>query len=82
MPVPGKLRALKVECDAHRIYIYLRGGALVSDLLDRYPRLSAATPAQRDHWRPLNSGERLYWPELDFTLVVASLFDPRAPAPH
>jgi hypothetical protein len=45
----------------------------ISIPLSHYPRLLHATPEERAHWRLLDHGESIHWPDLDETLSVAQL---------
>ncbi len=56
--------------------------ALIADLADGrtitvplawFPRLAHGTPAERDNWRLIASGEGIHWPELDEDISVESL---------
>ena len=56
--------------------------ALVADLADGrtitvplawFPRLAHGTPAERDNWRLIASGEGIHWPDLDEDISIESL---------
>jgi len=38
-----------------------------------YPRLAAATVAERSNWRLIGRGEGIHWPDIDEDLSVAAL---------
>ena len=43
----------------------LSDGRTISVPLDWYPRLTYATPEERDNWRLIGAGEGIHWPDLD-----------------
>ena len=43
----------------------LSDGRTISVPLDWYPRLTHATPEERDNWRLIAGGEGIHWPDLD-----------------
>ena len=62
--------------------VALTDDELVVALMDRrsisvplawYPRLSAATPAQRAHWEIASSGFGIHWPEIDEDLSTEGM---------
>lgn len=68
--------AMAVRCDERALHVVLADGREISVPLRWFPRLQAATPAQRDNWRLLGKGAGIHWPELDEDLSVASLLAP------
>jgi hypothetical protein len=48
-----------------RLEVLLGDGRLLALPLKWYPRLLAASPAQRENWRLLGDGEGVHWPDLD-----------------
>ncbi|KJL33477.1 DUF2442 domain-containing protein [Microbacterium azadirachtae] len=64
--------ALDVRID-EEIHVRLLDGRTVSAPLSWFPRLAAATPAQRADWRLIGRGEGIHWPQLDEDLSVAGL---------
>ena len=38
-----------------------------------YPRLAYASPAERDNWRLIGSGEGIHWPALDEDISMQNL---------
>jgi uncharacterized protein DUF2442 len=62
--------------------VTLSGDALIVDLVDGrsitvpiawYPRLSHATPRERNHWRLIGRGEGIHWPDLDEDISIENL---------
>jgi hypothetical protein len=51
----------------------LTDGRTLSVPLAWYPRLSHATPAERENWRVVGQGEGIHWPELDEDISVDGL---------
>jgi len=53
-------------------------GTTVSVSLKRYPRLSNATPAQRQKWRLIGKGLGVHWDQIDEDLSVENLLFAKA----
>lgn len=53
----------------------LLDGRSISVPLEWYPRLSHATPAERNHWHLVGRGDGVHWPELDEDISVESLLN-------
>ena len=51
----------------------LSDGRTISVPIGWYPRLSYATPAEREQWRLIGHGEGIHWPQLDEDISVAGL---------
>ena len=51
----------------------LSDGRTISVPLDWYPRLTHATPEERDNWRLIGGGEGIHWPDLDEDISVEGL---------
>ncbi len=58
----------------------LSDGRTISVPLDWYPRLTHATPAERDNWRLIGAGEGIHWPDLDEDISVEGLIAGRRSA--
>jgi hypothetical protein len=71
--VPVSALAKSVSCDDAMVHVVLLDGRVVSVPLAWFPRLSAATPAQRANVVIGGGGVGLHWPELDEDLSVAGL---------
>lgn len=53
--------------------VRLRDGRQISAPLAWFPRLVAATPAQRANWEASAAGHGIHWPDIDEDLSVAGL---------
>ena len=67
------VRALSIEVREDALIVLLDDGRTVSAPLDWYPRLAHASPAERDNWRMIGSGEGIHWPDLDEDVRVTDL---------
>ena len=67
----GDLRARSVECSATDLIVTLRDGRKIATPLDWYPRLIAASPAQRANYEIMPMG--IHWPEIDEDLSIAGM---------
>jgi hypothetical protein len=65
--------ATSVECTGAELHIALTDGRKLSVPLAWFPRLLAATPAQRADWRLIGGGEGIRWESLDEDLSVHGL---------
>lgn len=65
--------ASTVRVSADRLYVALTDGREISAPLERFPRLVAASPAQRDHWEITAFGTAVRWPDIDEDIGVAGL---------
>jgi hypothetical protein len=74
-------RVADVRCDADYLIVDLMDGRSISVPLAWYPRLLAATPAQRAVWEKAGAGYGIYWPEIDEDLSTDGLLR-GAPAPQ
>lgn len=54
-----------VRFDSEHLYIGLADGRELRVPLAWFPRLLAATPEQRAHWRLIGGGEGIHWPDVD-----------------
>ena len=66
-------RVADVRCDDDYLIVDLVDGRTISVPLAWYPRLLAASPAQRAKWEPAGGGFGIYWPELDEDLSTEGL---------
>ena len=73
-------RVADVNFSRDTIDVSLRDGRTISVPLSWYPRLLAATPAQRKKWRIAGGGYGIHWPDLDEDLSTEGLLR-GAPAP-
>ena len=51
----------------------LTDGRTITVPLSWFPRLTHGTPAERENWRLIGSGEGIHWPDLDEDISVESL---------
>lgn len=75
------LRVMSVQIDDDRLTVELMDGRAISVPLAWYPRLSSASPAQRDNWELAGGGYGIHWPDLDEDLSTEGLLK-GARAPH
>lgn len=73
-------RVVDVRCDDEYLIVDLMDGRTISVPLAWYPRLLAATPAQRTHWESAGAGFGIHWPDVDEDLSTEGLLR-GAPAP-
>ncbi len=66
-------RVREVRCDDERLVVDLMDGRSIAAPLAWYPRLLAATPAQRAHWEVAGGGYGAHWPDLDEDLSTEGL---------
>jgi hypothetical protein len=57
--------------------VILADGREVSAPLAWFPRLLAASPEQRAHWRLIGGGIGIHWPDVDEDISVDSLLASR-----
>lgn len=65
--------AASVRLDDERLIVRLVDGRELSAPLEWFPRLLAATPEQRAHWRLIGKGTGIHWPDLDEDISVPRL---------
>jgi hypothetical protein len=68
--------AVEVSCSADSLTVVLDDGRTVSVPLVWFPRLLAATPAERTVWELIGGGIGIHWDEIDEDISVASLLQP------
>ncbi len=51
----------------------LHDGRIISVPLSWYPRLTHATPAERDNWELIGDGQGIHWPDLDEDISMEML---------
>lgn len=66
-------RAADVRVDERFLTVILGDGREVSAPLSWFPRLTTATPEERDDWRLIGPGEGIHWPQLDEDISVRAL---------
>ncbi|MEJ2625705.1 MAG: DUF2442 domain-containing protein [Pseudolabrys sp.] len=65
--------AVDVIVTADQLSVVLADGRELAAPLAWFPRLSAATEAQRRNWRLIGKGQGIHWPDVDEDISVASL---------
>jgi hypothetical protein len=68
--------AVDVQTSDLALHIAVADGRELDAPLEWFPRLRAATPAQRQNWRLIGGGEGIHWPDLDEDIAVATLLRP------
>ncbi len=66
-------RVADVRVTDEALEVRLRDGRRIAAPLSWFPRLLAATPAQRAKWEPVAAGHGIHWPEIDEDLSVSGL---------
>jgi hypothetical protein len=67
------LHVVDVSFDEAAVHFVLADGREISALLEWFPRLRDATPAQRVKWRLIGKGIGVHWPENDEDIAVCTL---------
>lgn len=75
------IRAKSVAVDDERIVVELMDGRAIAAPVAWFPRLAAASPAQRANWRLAGGGYGIHWPDIDEDLSTEGLLR-GAPAPR
>jgi hypothetical protein len=78
-PKPGE-RILDVRTDEDSLSVDLVDGRTITVPLAWYPRLLAATAAQRSNWQIAGGGFGIHWPDIDEDLSSSGLLH-GSPAP-
>ncbi len=66
-------RAASVRFGDARLVVALADGRELSVPLSWFPRLLAATPAQRERWQLMGGGTGIHWPDVDEDISVPRL---------
>ena len=72
--------AERVAVTADTLTAELSDGRTISVPLGWYPRLTHATPRERDNWELIGRGEGIHWPDLDEDISVEGLLAGRPSA--
>ena len=75
------IRVHDVSVSDDELSVGLMDGRRISVPLAWYPRLAAATPAQRARWEVAGGGYGIHWPDIDEDLSTEGLLR-GAPAPR
>ena len=65
--------ATSAQVSDDTLSVNLADGRTISVPVAWYPRLSHATPDERDHWRLIGGGRGIHWPDLDEDISVDNL---------
>lgn len=66
-------RVRDVRFSRDQLVVDLVDGRTIAVPLAWYPRLLAATPAQRAHWEVCAAGHGIHWPDIDEDLSTEGL---------
>lgn len=69
----GIPNALRVHVSKDALTVELDDGRTLTAPLGWYPRLSRATPEEREHWRLIGSGTGIHWEDIDEDVSVEGL---------
>jgi hypothetical protein len=69
--------AIEVSFDANALHVVLADGREVSAPVTWFPRLAAASAAQRANWRLIGRGVGIHWPDVDEDVSIESLLATR-----
>ncbi|MBO9500250.1 DUF2442 domain-containing protein [Brevundimonas sp. A19_0] len=72
-------RVADVEVTDAELIVRLHDGRRLAAPLDWFPRLKAASQAERAHWEPAAAGLGIHWPDVDEDISVAGLLRVAAP---
>jgi hypothetical protein len=61
---------MNISITADELTVDLLDGRTISVPLGWYPRLLHGSQAERAHWRLIQSGEGIHWPDLDEDISV------------
>lgn len=70
-------RVADVRVTDAALEVTLRDGRTISAPLIWFPRLAAASAAERANWEPCAAGLGVHWPDLDEDLSIAGLLSQR-----
>lgn len=76
----GLPKVRDVRVSAEHLSVDLADGRTITAPLGWFPRLSNASPAERENWRVAGAGYGIHWPDLDEDVSVEGLLR-GAPAP-
>ena len=65
--------AIAIKVTDESLAAELHDGRTISVPLSWYPRLTHATPEERDNWELIGTGEGIHWPDLDEDISVEML---------
>lgn len=70
----SELKAQQVVVSDEALTVDLIDGRTLSVPLGWYPRLTHASPQERDNWRFIGGGEGIHWPDLDEDISIENLW--------
>jgi len=70
-----RIRARDVRFTADTLSVSLADGREITVPLEWYPRLSRATPEQRQRWRLIGEGSGIHWPDVDEDISTIGLLE-------
>ena len=73
-----RLPYLSLRLEADKFFVLLEDGREIGRPYRWFPRLAAATPAQRSQWRLIGKGTGIHWEDVDEDLSVSALLRPMA----
>ena len=65
--------ASEVWFDSHMMHVRLLDGREISVPIEWFPKLRAATEAQRKNWRLIGKGIGIHWADIDEDISIAAL---------
>ncbi len=69
--------AVDVRVSSDSLHLILADGRELSAPIAWFPRLAAASEAERKNWRLIGGGIGIHWPEIDEDISVESLLSVR-----
>ena len=67
------LQAVSIRLEATKFFVQLADGREIGVPYAWFPRLVAATPAQREQWRLIGKGTGIHWEAVDEDISVQAL---------
>jgi hypothetical protein len=67
--------AQQITVTDETLTVDLVDGRSIAVPLEWYPRLSHATPEERNHWRLIGRGEGIHWPDIDEDISIENLLN-------
>ena len=70
---PPQIQVVSVSFSLQKLHIRLVTGSEISASLERFPRLSSATPKQRATFQIDATGSGIHWPDIDEDISASGL---------
>ena len=80
LAIKADSRVADVHVTAEKLAVLLKDGRQITAPLDWFPRLKAASAADRAIWEPSAAGHGIHWPKIDEDLSVDGLLRVTGPA--